>query len=139
MIDGRSNCTGRSTDCNSGIFASSTLGTFTETTNLSQDGLQFCGLFVAMHREGHCKWPYGTMGHTGLWADWELDECMAGWTVVSYVDRRNDLWNTALRLHSEGLHCSLLPRVYVRQSSRILVTGTLDRIYGPLSDQICEI
>ena len=61
--------------------------------------------------------PYGTMGHTGLWA-WEFGECMAGlWSWD--VDRRNDLWNTAppapILQRRELLRLITVPPVYVNQ------------------------
>jgi len=50
------------------------------------------------------------------------------------------LWNFALPgpilPHREILRCTILPSVYVSESSWVLVTSTLVRLYGPLWYQI---
>ena len=58
------------------------------------------------------------------------------WLDCGLLCRQTDIWNFALPgpilPHRELLRCTVLPSVYVSESSRVLVTSTLVRLYGPL-------
>ena len=70
-------------------------------------------------------WNDGTHWSVGLgfWRKYD-------WTVVTYVDGRNDLWNSAppapILLRRELLRRTVVPPVYVSEAE--LVTSTLGRI-----------